>query len=112
MSHQHHGSSLEGSSENSSIYIRVLKNKKNVIKGLENEPLEKQIKYQSKFNPGDKEEISFTGIFRYVEVDGKVDKNGDPVYKRKRVFRKMKKVKKYLTAEQREEIDQAFHLFD
>ena len=50
-------------------------------------------------------------MYKYVET-GFTDKFNLPIYKRKRIFRKMSKAMNYLTHEQREEIISAFYLFD
>lgn len=50
-------------------------------------------------------------MYKYVD-SGLTDKYDFPIYKRKRIFRKMNTTKRYLTGEQREEIITAFHLFD
>lgn len=87
--------------------------KRKPIKGLEKETLDKQFKYQEIF--GDQldagDEITFTGMYKYVETGFK-DKYDLPIYKRKRIFRKVNQIKKSLTEEQKEEIVQAFYLFD
>lgn len=70
------------------------------MKGLENEPLYKQRKYNDMFPRGsDKESVKFTGCYKYVEVPGAFTDSGDKIYKRKRVFQKNTRVKKYLSAE-------------
>ena len=50
-------------------------------------------------------------MFKYVD-SGFTDKFNLPIYKRKRVFRKNNVIIKKLSQEQREEVVQAFHLFD
>ena len=50
-------------------------------------------------------------MFKFVQTDDK-DKYGNFIYKRKRVFRKFIKDKRYLTNEQKQEIDNAFFMFD
>lgn len=50
-------------------------------------------------------------MYKYVD-SGLTDKFNLPIYKRKRIFRKTNRIKRYLTGEQREEIITAFHLFD
>lgn len=57
------------------------------------------------------EDITFTGMYKYVD-SGLTNKFNLPIYKRKRVFRRINKITKYLTGEQREEISTAFYLFD
>ena len=83
------------------------------IKGLEKESMDKQLKYQEIF--GDQldngDDITFTGMYKYVD-SGLTDKFNLPIFKRKRIFRKINKMTRYLTGEQREEIITAFHLFD
>lgn len=84
-----------------------------MVNGLEKEKLEKQLKYNEIF----KEEIeagnsvTFTGMYKYVD-SGLTNKFNLPIYKRKRIFRKIVEEKKYITAEQMEEIETAFVLFD
>lgn len=84
-----------------------------MVKGLEKETLDKQLKYQHIFSEqlenGD--DITFTGMYKYVD-SGLTNKFNLPIYKRKRVFRKINRVKKFLTGEQKEEIVTAFRLFD
>ena len=41
-----------------------------------------------------------------------MDSQGNKVFKKKRVFQKLTKIRKYISSEQREEIDNAFFLFD
>ena len=65
---------------------------------MDNEPKEKQDKYKHFFHIGENEEVHFTGIFKFVET-GEIDRHGDPVFKRKRVFRKYIRDKRYLTNE-------------
>ena len=43
--------------------------------------------------------IKSTGVFKYVEVEGEFKEDGAKVFKRKRMFRKTTKIKKYLSAE-------------
>ena len=50
-------------------------------------------------------------MFKFVET-GNYDHFGDQIFKRKRVFRKLTKKKKQISKEQKEEIDNAFFLFD
>lgn len=50
-------------------------------------------------------------MYKYVN-SGLTDKFNLPIYKRKRIFRKITRVKKILTGEQKEEIETAFFLFD
>lgn len=50
-------------------------------------------------------------MYKYVD-SGLTDKFNLPIYKRKRVFRKINRVTKTLTGEQKEEIETAFFLFD
>ena len=50
-------------------------------------------------------------MYKYVD-SGLTDKFNLPIYKRKRVFRKITRVKKFLTGEQKQEIETAFRLFD
>ena len=50
-------------------------------------------------------------MYKYVD-SGFTDKFNLPIYKRKRVFRKITQVKKFLSGEQKEEIETAFYLFD
>ena len=50
-------------------------------------------------------------MYKYVD-SGLTDKFSLPIYKRKRIFRKMSKVKKTLTGEQKMEIETAFYMFD
>lgn len=85
---------------------------------MELESKEKQEKYRNitqdekyqRFNINEGEEITWTGLFKYVE-DG-YDKWGDPIIKWKRVFKKITKETRYLSKEQNEEIKQCFCLFD
>ena len=56
-------------------------------------------------------DIAFTGMYKYVD-SGLTDKFNLPIYKRKRVFRKISKEIKRLTDEQKMEIEAAFFLFD
>lgn len=44
------------------------------------------------------EDITFTGMYKYVD-SGLTDKFNLPIYKRKRIFRKQNKIKKFLTQE-------------
>lgn len=89
-----------------------------MIQGLELESAEKQEKYRNialeekykRFGIKEGEEITWTGLFKYVEVG--YDKWGDPIIKRKRVFKKTTKETRYLSQEQNEEIKQCFCLFD
>lgn len=55
--------------------------------------------------------MAFTGMFKYVDT-GKVNIYGEQIFKRKRVFRLFTKTKKLISGEQKEEIDNAFFLFD
>ena len=55
--------------------------------------------------------ITFTGMYKYVD-SGLTDKFNLPIFKRKRIFRKITRIIKYLTGEQKEEIEMAFYLFD
>lgn len=57
------------------------------------------------------DDITFTGMYKYVD-SGFTDKFNLPIYKRKRIFRKITRVKRMLSDEQRNEIVMAFHLFD
>ena len=50
-------------------------------------------------------------MFKFVET-GQYNFKGDMIYKRKRVFRKFTTIKKFISGEQKEEIDNAFYLFD
>ena len=50
-------------------------------------------------------------MYKYVDT-GLTDKFNLPIYKRKRIFRKMNKVIKLLTDMQKEEIHTAFLMFD
>lgn len=50
-------------------------------------------------------------MFKFVDT-GKIDSNGEQIFKRKRVFRKFTKNKKLISEEQKEEIEFAFKLFD
>ena len=50
-------------------------------------------------------------MYKYVD-SGLTDKFNLPIYKRKRIFRKVNKVTRTLTEEQHEEIKTAFYLFD
>ena len=70
------------------------------MKGLEKESLEKKLKYKMKFFQRliDGEDITFTGMYKYVD-SGLTDKFNLPIYKRKRIFRKINQVKKTLTGE-------------
>ena len=75
------------------------------------EPQRVQIKYQNltnqekyaKFRKQDGQIICYTGQFKYVEID--LDDNGQKMVKRKRVFKKIKKERRFLTNEQRHEIE-------
>ena len=67
--------------------------KHNIIPGLEQETDEKQRKYANYFDISEDQEIRFAGVFKFVET-GKFDEHGNKVYKRKRVFRKLTKIKK------------------
>ena len=62
--------------------------------------MDKQVKYQKIF--GDRldagEDITFTGMYKYVD-SGLTDKIGLPIYKRKRIFRKVNKIVKKLSEE-------------
>lgn len=71
-----------------------------MIKGLEKEKLEKQLKYEAVFRDQLEEgsDITFTGMYKYVD-SGLTDKYDFPIYKRKRIFRKMNTTKRYLTGE-------------
>lgn len=77
----------------------------NRVKGLEKEAAEKRQKYQKVFEKelenGD--DITFTGMYKYVD-SGLTDKFNLPIFKRKRIFRRVKQVKKQLTDMQKEEI--------
>ena len=57
------------------------------------------------------DDLTFTGMYKYVD-SGLTDKFNLPIYKRKRIFRRNKKIKKTLTDMQKEEIHTAFLLFD
>ena len=50
-------------------------------------------------------------MYKFVN-SGLTDKFNLPIYKRKRIFRKITRVTKILTGEQKEEIETAFFLFD
>ena len=50
-------------------------------------------------------------MFKFVDT-GLSDKKGERIFKRKRVFRKYITEKRYLSSEQKQEIDFAFFLFD
>lgn len=50
-------------------------------------------------------------MYKYID-SGLTDKFNLPIYKRKRIFRKITRVKRFLSGEQREEIKMAFYLFD
>lgn len=109
--------SAEASEDVHDSFIQKIKNmnsleKGPIVEGLDEEPVEKQKKYNQLLKPSDKQSFHFDGIFKYVEVPGTRQENGEVVYKRKRVFRRITKVKKYLSNEQKEEIDHAFELFD
>lgn len=67
---------------------------------MEREPIEKQEKYKNRYYIAENEEIHFTGMFKFVD-SGVVDEFGQKVYKRKRVFRKIVKDKRYLTNEEK-----------
>ena len=82
-----------------------------VIKGLEKESVEKQKKYANYFNTYNLQELDFMGMFKFIDT-GRLDNDGKSIFKRKRVFRKMTKKKKHISQEQKEEIDNAFFLFD
>ena len=71
--------------------------------------LARQQKYES-FKIKDGEEIYWTGQFKYVEMGR--DEDDQPIYKRKRVFKKVSKRFRMLSQEQNEEILQCFNLFD
>ena len=70
------------------------------VKGLEKEPLDKQLKYLElygeRINNG--QDITFTGMYKYVD-SGLTDKFNLPIYKRKRIFRNVTRVQKFLTGE-------------
>ena len=50
-------------------------------------------------------------MFKFIDT-GRLDNDGKSIFKRKRVFSKMTKKKKHISQEQKEEIDNAFFLFD
>ena len=82
-----------------------------VIRGLEKESFEKQKKYADFFESHDLATLDFMGLFKFVDT-GSYDQDGKSIFKRKRVFRKITKRKKIISKEQKEEIDNAFYLFD
>lgn len=82
-----------------------------IINGLEKEPFKKQKKYADYFSVDDIPKLRFTGVFKFVDT-GKLDILGNQIFKKKRVFQKLTKIIKHISSEQREEIDNAFFLFD
>ena len=62
----------------------------NAIAGLETESLTKQHKYANFFALKENEDIRFTGMFKFVDT-GEFDKDGEKIFKRKRIFRKSTK---------------------
>ena len=60
------------------------------------------MKYQEIFGEmlDNGDDITFTGMYKYVD-SGLTNKFNLPIYKRKRVFRKMTRVKRFLSEEQR-----------
>lgn len=85
----------------------------NRVKGLEKETEFIKEKYRLRFEDmlANGDDITFTGMYKYVDT-GLTDKFNLPIYKRKRIFRKVTKVIKTLTDMQKEEIHTAFLMFD
>ena len=81
---------------------------------MEKEPWSKQEKYRnhSKIKiESDNQSLHFTGMYKYVDT-GKKNAKDESIVKRKRIFRRCTKLKRYLSKEQHEEIEYAFKLFD
>ena len=64
----------------------------NQVRGLEKEPQHIKEKYKEVFRSELEkgENITFTGMYKYVD-SGLTDKFNLPIYKRKRLFRRVKK---------------------
>ena len=58
---------------------------------MEKESKEKQEKYSDYFDIEEGQKIIFTGMFKYVADIGKFNENGEPKFKRKRIFKKVSK---------------------
>ena len=66
---------------------------------MEYDKPEKVQYYLDLFQPGPNEEILFTGEYKYVLQIGKYNEDGTEKFKRKRIFKRIYKKRKFITQE-------------